>query len=86
MRMSRVNITMPDELYAQARAAGLNVSQLTQRAVVEELTRRAKVAALDEYLAELAAELGPINKEERAGAELAIKPRPARYAAFLTTG
>ena len=53
MRMARVNITMPDELYRQARQAGLNVSQLVQLAVAAELQRRAKIAELDAYLAEL---------------------------------
>lgn len=33
MRIARVNITMPDELYRRARQAGLNVSQLAQLAV-----------------------------------------------------
>lgn len=69
MRMARVNISMPDELYSHARAAGLNVSQLAQRAVAEELARQAKVAALDEYLADLAAELGPIPEADRAEAD-----------------
>lgn len=33
MRMARVNVYLPDELAEQARAAGLNVSGLTQEAV-----------------------------------------------------
>ncbi len=47
MRLARVNITMPDELYRQARQAGLNVSQLAQFAVAAELRRQAKIAELD---------------------------------------
>ncbi|HEX6395776.1 MAG TPA: type II toxin-antitoxin system CcdA family antitoxin [Acidimicrobiales bacterium] len=66
--MARVNITMPDELYDQARESGLNVSQLAQRAVAAELGRLAKIAELDSYLAELDAELGPISESERAEA------------------
>lgn len=69
MRMARVNITMPDELYDEARRAGLNVSQLSQRAVAAELGRLAKIAELDAYLAELAAELGPTTEVERAEAQ-----------------
>lgn len=69
MRMARVNITMPDDLYDQAKRAGLNVSQLAQRAVAEELGRMAKIAELDAYLAELEAELGPTSESERAEAE-----------------
>jgi predicted transcriptional regulator len=68
MRMARVNITVPDELLQQARAAGLNVSRLAAAAVAEELDRRAKIAALDSYLAELDAELGPLPDHEVAAA------------------
>jgi len=64
MRMARVNITVPDELLQQARAAGLNVSRLAASALSEELDRRAKIAELDAYLAELDAELGPLGDEE----------------------
>lgn len=67
--MARVNITMPDDLYTRARAANLNVSQLAQAAVDAELSRRAKVAELDAYLAQLEAELGPVTDGERAEAE-----------------
>lgn len=69
MRMARVNITMPDDLYAEAKRAGLNVSQVAQRAVAAELTRLAKVAELDAYLAELDAELGPISDTDQAAAK-----------------
>jgi post-segregation antitoxin (ccd killing protein) len=68
MRMARVNITIPDELYEQAKRAGLNVSQAAQQAVAAELARLAKIAELDGYLAELDAELGPISAAERANA------------------
>ena len=69
MRMARVNITIPDDLYRQAKQAGLNVSQLAQRAVAAELTRLAKIALLDAYLAELESELGPTSDAERAEAK-----------------
>ena len=59
MRMARVNITIPDELLEHARSAGLNVSRLAASALAEELDRRAKIAALDDYLAEMDAEFGP---------------------------
>ena len=68
MRMARVNITVPDDLYDQARKAGLNVSQLAQRALADELSRLAKLAELDAYLAELEAERGPTTDAERAEA------------------
>ncbi len=56
---------MPEDVYRRARLAGLNISQLAQRAVGDELDRLAKIAALDAYLAELEAELGPIGETER---------------------
>lgn len=68
MRMTRVNITVPDEVVAQAKAAGLNVSRLATAALVDELDRRNKIGALDAYLAELERELGPVPPDERAAA------------------
>jgi post-segregation antitoxin (ccd killing protein) len=81
MRMVRVNITVPDELLEHARAAGLNVSRIAAAALAEELDRRAKVAALDAYLAELDAELGPVPEADRqeaaAWADGLVASRPA---------
>lgn len=68
MRMARVNITVPDELIEQARSAGLNVSRVAATALADELDRRAKTAALDEYLRELDVALGPIPADEQAAA------------------
>lgn len=69
MRMARVNITMPDDLHRHAKRAGLNISRLAQRAVADELSRLAKIAELDAYLAELEASLGPTSDAERADAQ-----------------
>jgi post-segregation antitoxin (ccd killing protein) len=68
MRMARVNITMPDDLYDRAKNAGLNVSQVAQGAVASELARLAKIADLDAYLGELDEKLGPVSEAERADA------------------
>lgn len=68
MRMARVNITLPDELLARARGAGLNVSAAAAAGLADELERIDKNAELDRYLAELAAEQGPIPEAELAGA------------------
>lgn len=77
MRMARVNISVPDELISQARAAGLNVSRLAASAVAEELDRLARIAELNRYLAELDDELGPVGDEELAAArEWADQLRP----------
>lgn len=49
MRMARVNVYLPDDLAAAAKAADLNVSSLTQAAL-----RKALAAAdLDRWLADL---------------------------------
>ena len=67
--MARVNITIPDEVIEAARTAGLNVSGVATAALEAELERRARVAALDAYLAELEAEQGPSTPEAVAAAE-----------------
>jgi hypothetical protein len=64
MRMARVNITLPDDLLSQARAAGLNVSRLAAAALTEELDRQAKIHELDAYLADLDNDLGPVPQPE----------------------
>lgn len=64
MRMARVNITLPDDLLAGARGAGLNISACAADGVREELHRRAKSAELRRYLAELEEEQGPVTPEE----------------------
>lgn len=69
MRMTRINITVPDEVVARARAAGSNVSQATASALTAELDRRAKVAELDAYLAGSAIEDGPVYAADREVAE-----------------
>ena len=39
--MARLNVYVPDELAARAKAADLNVSALAQAAIADELQRRA---------------------------------------------
>src|SRR5207245_1469887 len=67
--MARRNISLPDELDDQARAARLNVSALAQRAVAEELDRRQRMAALDAWLDDLDAAHGAPSAKARAKAE-----------------
>ena len=68
LRMARVNISIPDEIYRQAKDAGLNISRLARKAILQELSDREKIAAVYDYLDELEAELGPATAEERAQA------------------
>ena len=87
--MSRVNITVPDDVAAEARAAGLNVSRLATAALVEELDRRAKTRALDAYLSHFDAELGPISADEQAEAaawaDRVLAPASRRSSAKAST-
>ncbi len=84
VRMSRVNITVPDDVAVRARQAGLNVSRVATNALLDELDRRAKAEALDAYLAQLEATLGPIGPDEARAATawadrvLATSPRARR--------
>ncbi|MCH9739156.1 MAG: type II toxin-antitoxin system CcdA family antitoxin [Actinomycetia bacterium] len=47
--MARINVYIPDQLAAQARESGLNVSALTQSAIQHELA----AASTDEWLSRL---------------------------------
>jgi hypothetical protein len=84
MRMARVNITVPDEIVVAAKAAGLNLSRVATAALADELDRLGKSAALDAYLADLEAQLGPVPVEEAAEAAawadrvLGVRPHGAR--------
>jgi post-segregation antitoxin (ccd killing protein) len=45
--MARLNVYVPDDLAERARRAGLNVSALTQAAIMAELDQHATAAWLD---------------------------------------
>jgi len=70
MHMARVNVYLPDELAAAARAAGINVSNLTQDALRRELAAR----GTDAWLARIA-ELPPtgVTHRDALGAVLAAR-------------
>lgn len=68
MRMARVSITVPDDIVVKAKTAGLNISRVATGALTDELDRRERLAALDDYLVELEAELGPVPEDEAAAA------------------
>jgi len=61
MRMARVNVYLPDDLAAQAKAAGLNVSGLTQEAIESALAAR----RVDDWLDDVAS-LPPLDIDEQA--------------------
>jgi post-segregation antitoxin (ccd killing protein) len=69
MRMARMQVYLPDDLYAQVKARGLLASELLQRAVRAELRRLDLLAEADRYVEEVTAEYGPPTAEEIAYAE-----------------
>lgn len=79
--MARVNISLPDDLYRQAKEAGLNVSGLARRAIAQELSDRAKIAAAYELVDEMEKEFGPPTPEQVAEAEKWVSGIIARYEA-----
>lgn len=69
MRMARVNVYLPDKLFKRAKHAKLSVSELSQRAIREELLRRERMQALEEFVGALEDEQGPATPDESAAAE-----------------
>ncbi|HPB73225.1 MAG TPA: type II toxin-antitoxin system CcdA family antitoxin [Phycicoccus sp.] len=67
--MARVNVSIPDDVIARARAVGLNVSAVATSALEEALERRLKIAMVDQYLAGIAAEAGSMTEAERRDAD-----------------
>lgn len=82
--MARRNISLPDDLDERARDARLNVSALAQRAVVDALDRRRRMAALDAWLDELDAAHGAPSADAKTNAQAwfdsATRVAPSRTA------
>ena len=64
MRMPRIQVYRPDDLYEAVKGRGLPASELLQRAVRVELKRLELLEAADGYLAELLAEVGEPTAEQ----------------------
>jgi post-segregation antitoxin (ccd killing protein) len=67
--MPRLQVYLPDDLYARVKGEALPASELLQAAVRAELRRRDLLAAMDDYLEELATEVKPPTMAERTRAE-----------------
>jgi len=67
--MPRLQVYLPDDLYAELKRRHLPASELLQVAVRAELERRAALDATDEYLADLAAEVGEPSGSQQARAD-----------------
>ena len=76
--MPRLQVYLPDDLYAEVKSRGLPASELLQGAVRAELRRRRLLEATDQYLAELVAEVGEPTEADRAWAR--------EFVADLTAG
>ena len=72
-RMPRVQVYLPDGLYAELKSRGLPASELLQVAVRAEIERRDALDATDDYVAELAAEVGPPTERDRARARAIVR-------------
>jgi post-segregation antitoxin (ccd killing protein) len=71
--MPRVQVYLPDDLYEELKRRGLPASELLQSAVRAEVARLDALDATDEYLAELAAEVGEPSARDRAWAQAIVR-------------
>jgi post-segregation antitoxin (ccd killing protein) len=71
--MPRVQVYLPDDLYAELKSRKLPASELLQLAVQAEIERRDALDATDQYLAELSAEVGEPSSQDRARARAIVR-------------
>ena len=67
--MPRMQVYLPEDLYAEVKAQELPASELLQQAVRTELRRRALLEETDRYIEELVAEVGAPTARDLAVAE-----------------
>lgn len=84
-RMPRMQVYLPDDLYQAVKDRGLPASELLQEAIEAELRRQVLNERVDEYLAELVADVGEPSVRERARAD-AIARRIRDRAAVRRAG
>jgi hypothetical protein len=80
-----MQVYLPDDLYQAVKTRGLPASELLQEAVRAELHRQRLLQATDDYLVELANEVGEPTPDERSRAE-AIARRLAQRSATPRAG
>jgi len=71
-RMPRLQVYLPDDLYREVKARGLPASELLQIAVRTVVERAETLEALDDYIAELEAELGIPSSQQSSRAEAVV--------------
>ena len=62
--MPRLQVYLPDDLHRQVKERGLPASELLQIAVRAMVERVEALEALDSYITELEAELGPTSSQQ----------------------
>ena len=67
--MPRLQVYLPDDLYAELKSRGLPASELLQAAVRTELKRRIALEETDSYLSDLVAKVGEPSAKDVARAE-----------------
>jgi post-segregation antitoxin (ccd killing protein) len=70
--MPRVQVYLPENLYAELKGRDLPASELLQVAVQAEIERQDALDATDKYVAELAAEVGEPSTKDRARARAIV--------------
>ena len=80
-RMPRMQVYLPDDLYAAVKERGLPASELLQVAVVAELRRQLLNEDADRYLADLVADVGEPSAKDRARATVIARRIRERAAA-----
>lgn len=65
-RMPRLQVYLPDDLYRELKARRLKASELLQEAVRIEVQRLQRIEGIEQYIAELEAEVGPPSAEDEA--------------------
>lgn len=73
IRMPRVQVYLPENLFAELKSRGLPASELLQVAVQAEIERQDAIDATDRYLAELKAEVGEPSAKDRARARAIVR-------------
>ena len=69
MRMPRMQVYLPKDLYRAVKDRGLPASELLQRAVQAELRRQGLLEDTDRYLQDLVSEVGVPNPDAMAKAD-----------------
>lgn len=71
--MPRLQVYLPEDLYDELKKRDLPASELLQEAVRAELERRAALEATDDYLSELADEVGEPTPRQLSRADAIVR-------------